>query len=203
MSPPLLGDGQGRYRIHITGNSGSGKTTLGRTLADLLNVPHISLDSLYWKPGWQTSSTDEFREKVQKAMTESDRGWVIDGDYQRKLGGPIVTEGATDIVWLDPPLILYFPRILIRTFRRLFGIEETCSPECPETVREVFFSKESILWWCLSQHWVNRRRGWAAMQIYGLGSGSEVSQRKMRRFGGWGGSLNIWLNQVQEMVRRG
>ncbi len=39
-------------RIVVIGTSGSGKTTLARELAGRLNVPHIELDALHWKPNW-------------------------------------------------------------------------------------------------------------------------------------------------------
>lgn len=37
-------------RIHIFGASGSGVSTLGARIADLLCVPHIDSDRLYWAP---------------------------------------------------------------------------------------------------------------------------------------------------------
>lgn len=58
------------------------------------------------------------------------------------------------------------------------------------------------MWWCISNHWVNKRRNWAKMQQLGLGYGtaSDSTNRKMRRIGGWGGELKAWLNQVKDMV---
>lgn len=103
---------------------------------------------------------------------------------------------------LDPPLLLYFPRLVLRTFLRRFGIQEVCSDGCPESITKMFFSRESILWYCLRYHWVNKRRGSAKMAIFGLDDGSNVSERKMRRIGGWGGDLNRFLSEVKEFARR-
>jgi len=38
------------------------------------------------------------------------------------------------------------------------------------------------------------------MQQIGLGIGSDVDRRRMRRMGGWGSELKRWLSDVQEMV---
>ncbi|KAJ7594893.1 hypothetical protein C8J56DRAFT_778793 [Mycena floridula] len=195
----LLGDGKGLFRVHIFGNSGSGKaritfnTTLGAELASILDVPFISLDRLFWNPGWQESTSAEFHEKVNTAMAGCEKGWVIEGNYERRLGG-LVSQAATDIIWLDPPLALYFPRLVIRTFRHLFGYGEPCSPGCKETFRSVFLSKDSIIWWCLSQHAKKRREGQEKMRQYELNKGT-------RRLGGWGNELKSWISQVKDLTR--
>ncbi|KIK55626.1 hypothetical protein GYMLUDRAFT_833154 [Collybiopsis luxurians FD-317 M1] len=201
--PPLIGDEQGRYRIRVLGNSGSplgsGKSTVSKELGSILNLPVLSLDETYWQPGWKTTPAEEFREKIEEFMQQNtSRGWVIDGDYGSK-GGFFVQECATDVIWLNPPLLLYFPRIAFRTFLRLVGLHPPCRPGCPETIREVFFSKDSIIWWCLSQHRVNIKRNSALMKIWGLGMGSRA--RKMRRLDGWGAETRNWLENVRELAR--
>ncbi|KAL4246341.1 hypothetical protein ABKN59_009100 [Abortiporus biennis] len=113
ISPPLRGDGRGKYRINIVGNSGSGKTTLGGELATILDVPFIQLDVLFWKPGWEQTPNDELREKVVKAINETDKGWIVDGNYQRRIG-TIIEDNATDVIWLDPPLLLYLPHQVVK-----------------------------------------------------------------------------------------
>lgn len=102
---------------------------------------------------------------------------------------------------LDPPLLLYLLRLILRTFMRLFRLHEPCSVGCFERPSEVFFSKESIIWWCLSQHWIRRKHYAARMQDIGLEGGRNVERRRMRRFGGWGSSLKNWLAEVEHMVR--
>ncbi|KAK0199690.1 hypothetical protein DFS33DRAFT_1268038 [Desarmillaria ectypa] len=194
---PLIGDGRGLYKIHILGNSG---TTLAARLSLILGIPHISLDQLFWEPNWKTAPEDEFRAKIRAAMEQSPNGWIIDGDYQRR-GGVIVQEQATDVIWLDPPLILYFPRIVIRTLLRLFGVIPPCSPGCPESVKEAFFHRNSILLWCLTQHRVNRQRGETRMKEIGIGVGTQLENRKMRRIGGWGSELERWIKSVKVMVQ--
>ena len=199
----------------------------------MLDVPFISLDALYWQPNWKETPVVEFRAKVAHAIETNRDGWVVDGEYGTRLGN-VVQEAATDVICttiffvdlisspvikslsrpppgLDPPLLLYFPRIVIRTVRGLLHLREPCSPGCYENVRGVFFSKQSILWWCLSHHWVCRKQGWAAMRENGVrleagggGGGADegIWTGKMRRIGGWGAELRCWLEDVQVMVRR-
>ncbi|PPQ92755.1 hypothetical protein CVT25_003864 [Psilocybe cyanescens] len=200
-SSPLIGDGHGRYRVHIVGNSGSGKSTAGQALARMLGVPYISLDKIMWQPGWIETPAEEFKARLRAELDQApDKGWVVDGNYERR-GGSMALEESTDIIWLDPPLLLYFPRIIWRTFLRLFRLREPCSPGCNERPTEVFFSKESIIWWCLSQHWIVRHRNEERMRELGLHDGTTTSRRRMRRLGGWGAGLKKWLQEVEEMVR--
>lgn len=98
---------------------------------------------------------------------------------------------------LDPPLLLYFPRLFLRSMARIFGLVAICSPGCLETVRECFFSRKSILLWCLTQHWVVRKSNEKLVQDHGIGVGRRSDEQKMRRIGGWGSELRKWLEDVQ------
>ncbi|EGO00476.1 hypothetical protein SERLA73DRAFT_181086 [Serpula lacrymans var. lacrymans S7.3] len=191
--PPLLGDGQGRYRVHIVGNSGSGKSTLGASLAAILGIPYICLDRLFWGPGWEETPQDEFYNKLITALGQDEKGWVVDGNYSQCTAN--LHEQCTDIIWLDPPLLLYFPRLCIRTFLRILNVREPCSPGCNETISHAFFSEDNIIWWCLSSHWRVRRKNKENVRNPAIGG-------KMRRIGGWGNELMLWKRAVEEMVRR-
>ncbi|KAJ6630093.1 hypothetical protein B0H10DRAFT_1984934 [Mycena sp. CBHHK59/15] len=200
VPPPLIGDAQGKYRVHIVGNSGVGKSTVGKRLAHVLNVPFIPLDTLFWNPGWRQSTTEEMQEKLERALADAPNGWVVDGNYSHQIGD-IIEVNSTDTIWLDPPLALYLPRIIIRTFLRMLRLRDPCSPGCPEMVTEVFFSKESIIWWCITNHSPLRQRQGARMAQIGLGVGIDVESQKMRRIGGWGGELQGWLANVERMAK--
>ncbi|KAJ7303527.1 hypothetical protein DFH08DRAFT_793943 [Mycena albidolilacea] len=199
-SPPLVGDAHGNYRVHIVGNSGN-PFTLGKQLADILGVPFISLDTLFWKPGWVKLTEHTMGAKVRQALANCPNGWVVDGNYSRRIG-PIIEDASTDMIWLDPPLALYLPRIVWRTFLRLLKLEPLCSPGCPEMLSKVLFSKESIVWWCITYHRVVRDRENARMAQIGLGIGSNIDGQKMRRIGGWGRELHAWIGDVKRMLRR-
>ena len=224
---------QGKLVIHSESYSSVkrislAQSTLGRALATILNVPYISLDTLFWKPNWGETPTDEFREKVAAAI-QNPAGWVVDGEYIRKLGDMVQLE-ATDVICtfipsissfffsytyhrslsaenrvmregLDPPLLLYFPRLVRRTVLRMLGLCPPCSPGCDESILSVFFSRTSVLWWSLRHHWSNQRRGRARMQVLGEAGLHPDGHGKMRRIGGWGGELKQWLKDVEEMAR--
>ncbi|KAI0829773.1 hypothetical protein BC628DRAFT_1314568 [Trametes gibbosa] len=195
---PLIGDAEGRYRIKIVGNSGTGKSTLGKELSAILGVPYISLDELHWEPGWRVCPDEAFRAKVRAATESNPRGWIVDGDYTRKLGNTIL-EDTTDVIWLDPPLVLYFPRLCWRTLLRLLRRAPPCSPGCEEMLHEVFFARTSIIWWCLSNHRRVRERYAEPHRVDGVHAGG-----KLRRIGGWGGELDAWKQDVRRaMVLRG
>ncbi|KAI8992918.1 hypothetical protein BD414DRAFT_458308 [Trametes punicea] len=196
VPPPLRGDGTGKFRVYIVGNSGipiHSSSTVARELSKILRLPYISLDNLYWKPGWGQPSTDEFRASVRAALDMDPRGWIVDGRYEKKLGGMVSSE-ATDVIWLDPPLLLYFPRLCWRTFLRLLRLEPPCSPGCEERLREVF-SREGIIWWSLSNHWAVRKREEELCRSDGVHVGG-----KRRRIGGWGRELAAWKRDVQAML---
>ena len=139
-------------RINVVGTTGSGKTTAARAIAERLGIEHIELDALFWKPDWGQTPDDEFLPAVDEA-TRGER-WVLDGNYSRTR--PIVWPRADTIVWLDYGFPRVFGRLLWRTIRRSITREELWSG-CRERLRISFFSRESILIWCLKTYWLRRR----------------------------------------------
>jgi len=189
------------------------QSTLSAFLATTLGLKHIPLDTLFWDPNWQQTSAEEFRSRVSEALSTAPKnGWVVDGNFDR-MGIEMIDAAATDIVCessyylypgvhaltcilnpgLDPPFALYFPRVVLRTFGRLLGWEEPCADGCMESIREVFFSKESILLFCITHHKSVQKR-WQERQGTVLGE-------KIRRIGGWGGELSQWTADVEKMAR--
>ena len=73
------------------------QTTTGIKLAKILGVPYISLDRLFWQPGWKETPKDEFEEKIRVALDQYEQGWVVDGEYTRR-GGLVAQEQATDVI---------------------------------------------------------------------------------------------------------
>jgi adenylate kinase family enzyme len=130
-------------RIAVVGTTCSGKTTLAKRLAERHGAPHIELDALHWGPGWSEPSDDEFRARVEAALTAED--WVADGAYHGKLGG-LVLERADLVVWLDPPLPTILGRLGVRTLRRIRAGEELWGGN-RETWRGAIFSRSSLLLW--------------------------------------------------------
>src|SRR5215218_3376261 len=104
----------------IASASGNGKTTLGRTVAQRLGVRFVELDPLVHGPNWAETPDDELRRTLGPILAED--GWVIDGDYEHKLGS-LVLDAADTIVWLDLPIRVWLPRLARRTARRISGRE--------------------------------------------------------------------------------
>jgi adenylate kinase family enzyme len=142
-------------RINVKGTSGSGKTTFARELASRLELPYIELDALYHGPNWTEATADEFRARVRKAMTPA--GWVIDGNYESKLGDTVLAEADT-IVWLDLPLWLKLRRIWKRTSHRIRNDVELWNGN-RETWRNALWGRESLFAWMIRGHF-RQRRDW-------------------------------------------
>jgi adenylate kinase family enzyme len=140
-------------KIAVQGTSGSGKTTVARELARRLGVPHLELDALHHGPNWLETPAEEFRRRVA-AATAGD-GWVVDGNYDSKLGD-LVLGRADTVVWLDLPLRVALSRVTRRTIRRIRTGEELWSGN-RESWRGGFFGWESMFVWTIRSHLRNRR----------------------------------------------
>ena len=139
-------------RINVVGTTGSGKTATARLLAERLGIRCIELDALFWKPDWGQTPDDEFLPSVDEA-TRGDR-WVLDGNYSRTRS--IVWPRVDTIIWLDYSFPRVFWQLLRRTIRRSITGEALWNG-CRERFRVSFFSKDSILRWCLKTYWRRRR----------------------------------------------
>lgn len=194
--------------INIVRNT---QSTLGIWLASQINIPYFSLDHYCWQPGWRETPRDEFRNKVQTALEQNGSGWIIDGSYSGRVGD-LVDREATDIICmsqpvlygyverlirsiegLDPPLLLYLPRLCLRSLLRILSRSPPCSPGCQETLARTF-SSESVIWWCITNHSRVRRRETAKMQEL-----NTQNQTIMRRIGGWGSELRQWRREITTM----
>ncbi|CAE6469695.1 unnamed protein product [Rhizoctonia solani] len=190
-SKPLLGDKDGAYRIAIVGNCGTGKSTLASQLSKILGIPYLPLDEVYWTPGWVPTSREAFQNRVTMFLDSHPKGWIVDGNYLPIVGSTI-QDAATDVLWLDPPLMINFWRILRRTLGRMFLGKSTCAPGCREYIGKVLGSR-SILVTCITQHRVCRADFTGPWE---RGS-AEGGRGKWRRFMGWGSDLDNWLTWLR------
>jgi adenylate kinase family enzyme len=141
-------------RVAVVGTSGSGKTTVGRKLAATLGVPYIELDALHHiGPNWTEASADELSEKVADAIAGD--GWVVDGNYEGKIGD-LVVDRADTLVWLDLPLRVSLARLWWRTSRRIRDDVELWGGN-KESWKSAFWGRESLFAWTIRSH-VRRRR---------------------------------------------
>jgi adenylate kinase family enzyme len=139
----------------ISSASGNGKTTVARHLAGQLGVPFVELDAFVHGPGWAETPDDVLRTQLQPILASD--GWVIDGDYERKLG-TLVVDAADLIVWLDLPIRVWLPRLLRRTIRRMRSGEELWNGN-RESMKAAIWGRESLFMWAFRSH-VRHRRQW-------------------------------------------
>lgn len=144
-------------RVNVKGTSGSGKTTFSQELARRLGVPFVELDALHHGPNWAEPTNEEFRARVQAAIDAAPDGWVIDGNYEGKLGDLVLSEADT-IVWLDLPLRLKLRRLWRRTSHRIRDDVELWNGN-KESWRSVLWGRDSLFGWTLRTH-VRQRREW-------------------------------------------
>ncbi|MBD2607892.1 adenylate kinase [Scytonema hofmannii FACHB-248] len=138
--------------MSVIGTSGSGKTTLAREISQLLAIPHVQLDYLYWEPNWVEVRNDVFQKRVSQAL--SGNTWVVDGNYS--MVRDIVWGRADTIVWLDYSLSVVISRLVWRTFQRVVKKQEVCNGN-RETWKTTF-SRDSIILWALQTYYKNRRQ---------------------------------------------
>lgn len=141
-----------RFSIQATASS-CGKTTLGRELARRLDIPFHELDALHHGPDWTEATAEELRAKVEPLVAGD--SWVIDGGYWGKLDD-LVLGNADVVVWLDLPVRVWLPRLVRRTIRRVARREELWNGN-RETIRNTFFSHDSLIWYALRNHPRHRR----------------------------------------------
>ena len=130
-------------RIAVVGSgTGAGKTTFARRLGARLGIPVIEQDALFWGPNWAASDRADFKRRVLEAL--SGEAGVVDGNYG-SIGGA-QWQRADTRVWLDIPLFLTLWRVVRRTLRRIVTREELWpGTGNRETVRNAFFSRDSLL----------------------------------------------------------
>jgi adenylate kinase family enzyme len=146
-------------RIVIYGNSGSGKSTLGRALSARLGVPYIELDEVvHYRPNWEDRTDEDFRAQVRARLDASPEGWICDGNYRAVRD--LVLPQADTAIWLRLPFPVVYWRLVSRTIPRSIRREALWHGN-HESLRQTFFSKESMLLWGLTS-WRRSRRSIAA-----------------------------------------
>ncbi|MHB1463154.1 MAG: AAA family ATPase [Armatimonadota bacterium] len=122
-------------RILIIGCPGGGKTTLALRLAEMLDLPVVHLDSVFWKPHWTQPSNEEFLEKVEE-LIEQPR-WIIEGHYGRTL--PWRLQACSSVIVMHIPTWLCLYRVVRRAVTNLGKTRPDLADDCPEHIDWAFF----------------------------------------------------------------
>ncbi len=122
-------------RILVIGSPGGGKSTFSRRLGEILNLPVIHLDQLFWNSDRTTVPREEFDRRLGEALA-GDR-WIIDGNFQRTMEWRM--EGCQAVFFLDYPV-----EVCLQGVRARFGkpradipwVETEEDPEFLQMIRE-------------------------------------------------------------------
>lgn len=141
-------------RINVIGTSGSGKTTFGRQLAEILEIPFIEMDALFWGPNWSFPEDNQLFAKLENVLASE--SWVLDGNYTRTL--EVKWNRVQAVVWLN----YRFPRTVYqavtRALSRLFSQEELWPGTGNRENLKMLFSKDSIVLWTLRSYHRHEKR---------------------------------------------
>ncbi|HEX8633484.1 MAG TPA: DNA topology modulation protein [Pyrinomonadaceae bacterium] len=97
-------------KVLVIGSSGAGKSTFARRLGQLLDLPVIHLDALYWKAGWVETPKPEWAAMVAELARRD--AWVMDGNYSGTFD--IRVEACDTLIFLDMPRLVCLRRALQR-----------------------------------------------------------------------------------------
>jgi adenylate kinase family enzyme len=123
-------------RVLVMGSSGSGKSTFARRLSGITGLPMVSIDALFWKPGWVESDRAEFRERLAE-VTRQPR-WIMDGNYT-SAAGELRREVSDTVIWFDLPRAACMWGILSRIAKSYGQVRPEMAEGCPEKFDFEFF----------------------------------------------------------------
>lgn len=110
-------------RVAILGPAGSGKSRLARELAEILDLPVVHLDGLFWRPGWVPMADPEWA-AVQRREAGRET-WIADGLQEDRRTPVLWLDAADTIVFIDASPLACVWRIAKRR------LESTSGPEVP------------------------------------------------------------------------
>ena len=106
-------------------------------LGEILNLPVVHLDSLFWKPGWVERDRTEWAEVVRRVVSQE--AWIMDGNYSGTLAARL--EACDTVVFLDLSRSICVWRVLKRLATHHGKVRPEMPDRCPEKLNIGF------LWW--------------------------------------------------------
>src|SRR4051812_23989864 len=124
-------------RILVIGSGGAGKSTFAKDLGAILGLPVIHLDQVYWKPGWEKPSQEEWSHTVDQLTAQHE--WIMDGNFGGTLAQRI--KRADAIILLDISRWICLWRVFKRVVKYRGRHRPDMTPGCHER-----FDLEFIRW---------------------------------------------------------
>lgn len=84
-------------RILVIGCPGAGKSYFSKKLGEILNLPVIHMDNLYWRENKTPITREELIAKLEPYLKQEQ--WIIDGNYHHTLEFRL--KYATDVFFLN------------------------------------------------------------------------------------------------------
>ena len=117
-------------RIIIIGCGGAGKSTLARKLGEVLDLPVVHLDKLFWKPGWVETSREEFDALLAQELAKDQ--WIMDGNFNRTM--PERMKRCDTIIYLDFSRLACLMGVLKRIITTYGTVRPDMGEGCPERI---------------------------------------------------------------------
>ncbi len=115
-------------RVLLIGSGGSGKSTLARKLGETTGLPVVHLDQLYWKPGWQHLTKEEFDAVLASELIKP--AWIMDGNFDRTI--PLRLTYCDAVIFLDLPRLVCLISVIKRVLFSLGRTRPDMGEGCPE-----------------------------------------------------------------------
>ena len=122
-------------KVLVIGSGGAGKSTLAVRLGELLGLPVIHLDTLYWKPGWEAMPQDDWK-RIVAELVQRDR-WVMDGNYGGTMDERL--KACDTVIFLAYPRLICLYRALKRVATYRGRTRPDLNPGCPEQLPSLEF----------------------------------------------------------------
>jgi adenylate kinase family enzyme len=142
-------------RINIIGTSGSGKTSFGKELAEILDIPFIEMDAIFWGPNWTPMAKEKFRSQLDQALQGDN--WVLDGNYTQA-SMPIKWARVEIVIWLDFSFPRTLHQALSRAIQRVFSQQEIWPGTGNRESLRMLFSRDSIVLWTITSYHPKRKK---------------------------------------------
>lgn len=115
-------------RIMIIGGNGSGKTTFSSQLAQILQLPLVHLDNLYWTGQWEHVSNEEFDDLLRAELEKPQ--WILDGNYNRTV--PVRLDYCDTVIYFDFSTAACLRGVVRRIVRNYGKSRPDMGGDCPE-----------------------------------------------------------------------